>query len=44
MGKLHGGLSSTGRLHGNRLSSILVGTVSLDNFQFIMVIHTGHST
>ena len=44
MGKLHSRLSSTGRLHGNRLSSILLGTILLGNFQFVMAIHTGQYT
>ena len=42
---MHGRLSGTGRLHGNRSSGIAsrVGTetIALDDFRFTMAIHTG---
>ena len=41
---MHGRLSGTGRLHGNRSSGYYrVGTeaVALDKFRFTMAIHTG---
>ena len=36
---MHGRLSGTGRLHGNRLSGIRVGTETID-FRFAIAIHT----